>query len=131
MIKVRVVRTVRSSNRLRMRKVPKEFIRYCDASKAYRAGRISKEVLDKYEFHTYIKSFESVEDLIKWLNNTYGQYVPYLEEDLTPEEFNVFNIKMKSIGQNEKFHWNGTNWKRYQRDKDKHPAKYSWGFVFR
>lgn len=131
MIKVRVVRTVRNANGRQPRKVPKEFLKFCDASKAYRAGRISKEVLDKYEFHTYIKSFESVEDLVKWLNDTYDQYVPYLEEDLTPDEFNIFNIKMKSIAKGKKFRLNGTNWKRYQRDKDKHPAKYSNGFVFR
>lgn len=131
MIKVRVVRTVRNAKGRRMRKVAKEFLRYCDASKAYQAGRITKDVLNKYEFHTYIKSFESIEDLVKWLSDTYDQYTPYLEEDLTPEEFSVFSVKVKSAAQNKKFRLNGTNWKRYQRDKDEHPAKYSDGFVFR
>lgn len=130
MIKVRVVRTVRNGRGTR--KLPREFLYASDALNAYDKGRISKETLDKYEFHTYIKSFESVEDLVKWLNDSYDQYVPYLKEDLTEEEFQSFYVKIRSVNyKSNGFRNNGTNWKRFQKEREKYNMEYPYGYLFR
>lgn len=128
MFTVRCVRTHNHKNRLRSRPVAKEALAQYDRIRALETGHITQEKYDEYpEYYDFKKTFNSVEEFIKWDNDNYGIYYPYLEKDLG-DQYEIFNNKVRHIWfkGHRGFRYNGTNYKRYMKAQKKAKSYYAY-----
>ena len=126
MITVRCVRTHKQYG-LRTRPVDRKALEQFDRNNALAAGRISQEKYDEYpEYYHFKKTFNSVEEFIKWDNDNYGIYYPFLEKDLG-DQYETLRNKTRHIWYkgHDGFRYNGTNYKRYKKAKEKANSPYA------
>ena len=127
MFTIRCVRTHKHKSCLRSRPIDRKALEQFDRLIALETGRISQEKYDEYpEYYHFKKTFNSVEEFIKWDNDSYGIYYPFLEKDLG-DQYESYRNKFRHIwykGHNE-FRYNGTSYKRYKKNKEKAKSPYA------
>lgn len=127
MFTVRCVRTHRHKRGLIARPVDRKARDQFDRNMSLSAGRITHEKYDEYpEYYHFKKTFNSIEEFIKWDNNNYGMYYPFLEKDLG-DQWDVFRNKTRHIWfkGHTGFRYNGTNYKRYIKAQQKVKSPYA------
>ena len=127
MFTVRCVRTHRHKRGLIARPVDRKARDQFDRNMSLSAGRITQEKYDEYpEYYHFKKTFNSIEEFIKWDNDSFGMYYPFLEKDLG-DQWESFRNKTRRIYFNGHtgFRYNGTNYKRYMKAQQKVKSPYA------
>lgn len=133
MFTIRCVRTHNHRHNLICRPLDRKAKAQFDRNSALRNGHISQEKYDEYpEYYHFKKTFESIEEFIKWDNDCFGMYYPFLEKDLG-DQWETFRNKTRHIWfrGHQGFRYNGTNYKRYMRAKEKAKPPYGAYYVTR
>lgn len=128
MFTVRCVRTHKHKNRLISRPLDRKAKDQFERNRALAAGRITQEKYDEYpEYYHFKKTFDTIEEFIKWDNNSYGIYYPFLEKDLG-DQWETFMNKSRHIWYkgHRGFRYNGTNYKRYMKAQEKAKSPYAY-----
>ena len=127
MFTVRCVRTHRHKRGLIARPLDRKARDQFDRNMSLSAGRITQEKYDEYhEYYHFKKTFNSIEEFIKWDNDNYGMYYPFLEKDLG-DQWDDFRNKTRHIWYkgHAGFRYNGTNYKRYIKAQQKVKSPYA------
>ena len=133
MFTVRCVRTHKHKFGLISRPLDRKAKDQFERNRALVAGRITQEEYDKYpEYYHFKKTFDTIEEFIKWDNDNFGMYYPFLEKDLG-DQWETFMNKNRHIWfrGHKGFRYNGTNYKRYKKAEKKAKSPYAAYFVTR
>lgn len=133
MFTVRCVRTHKHKYGLISRPLDRKAKDQFERNRALAAGRITQEKYDEYpEYYHFKKTFDNIEEFIKWDNDNFGMYYPFLEKDLG-DQWETFMNKTRHIWYkgHKGFRYNGTNYKRYKKAEKKTKSPYAAYFVTR